>query len=127
MELIGLTLFTTAALACSICAAYLCLIIRPLRRVCLAVLVTPPFAVFSLYMIWWGVNDSAPVCGPDLEWDRCPSNTARILGWTAWLAVVVGSAIASYFLQRVVRTGSSSFLFRKPPTALFKSVDNRDR
>ena len=127
MELIAQAYFTMTALACSICAALLCVIFRPVRRFCLAVLVTPPFAVFSLLFMRWGVNDSAPVCGPNLEWDRCPSITARIIGWTVWLTLVIGLAVTSYFMQRVVRTGASSFLFRNSPTTLFGNTDNLDR
>ena len=126
MELLAQAYFTIVTLACSICAAFLCLIIRPLRRYCLAVLLTPPLAVFSMFMIGWTVLDSGPICGPNPELDRCPSVMARIIGWTVWLALVIGFAVASYLAQRVFLTGASSFLFRGSPTTLFGGNDDRD-
>jgi hypothetical protein len=120
MELIGQAFFTLDALACSICAAFLCVLIRPLRKFTLAVLITPPVAVFSLFLMWWIVLDSGQVCGPDPEWDRCPATTIRIIGWICWFVLVSGSALAAYFAQRVFQTGAGSFLFRHSPTTLFQ-------
>jgi len=124
MELIGQAFFTLAALAFSISAAFLCLLIRPFRKFTLAVLVTPPIAVFCFFLMGWIVLDSGPICGPDPEWDRCPTTTIRIIEWICWLGLTTGSAIAAYLAQRVFRTGAASFLFRSSPTTLFQS--NKD-
>ena len=124
MELIGQAFFTLVALACSISAAFFCFLMRPFRKFTLSLLVTPPIAVFCLFLMGWIVLDSGPICGPDPEWDRCPGTTIRIVGWICWLGISTGSATAAYFAQRVFTTGGGGFLFRSSLTSLIRN--NKD-
>ncbi len=102
MELIGLVLMTGVALVCSTVIAVVAWFFRSTRPFSLCLWVVPPIAVISLILIRWAVVDSGPVCGPDPEWDRCPSSIANFVGWAVWLFVVLFTAGSAYLLQRIL-------------------------
>jgi hypothetical protein len=61
---------------------------------------------------WW-LLDRSPVCGPDLEWDRCPSHLARVVQLSAWLAMTGILVIATRYAQKIVENSWENFVHRK--------------
>jgi hypothetical protein len=114
MELIGQAIFTIIAITISVGLAFVSRFFRPLRKFSLAFLTTPPVAVFSFFICGWGINDSGTVCGPNPEWDRCPSVGARVLGWSAWLGIVLAVAAGSFWIQRRAESVRGLFEERHP-------------
>jgi hypothetical protein len=119
VEFIGIFCFTALALVISLCIALLFRFIAPLRRFSLAIFLSLPACVVSMFLVGWTVNDKASVCGPNPEWDRCPSTTARVTGWAAWLAITIGAALVGYWGQRAFAVGRS-LLFQSEPTTIFR-------
>lgn len=118
MELIGLFIHAVVTFFVALGAALLAIAIRPLHRFALAAFLTPPAAVISLILIRWTVIDSAPVCGPDSEWDRCPSPFSQGAGWVAWLLVTIAVALIGYWAQRLFRERGHLFFQSEPTTIL---------
>ena len=106
MEFFGLAIFTFISLTISLGLALLSLLRPSLRRFALAILATPPAAVTLLFLMGWAINDSGPVCGPDPEWDRCPSFAIRIVGWFAWTVGVLAVAVGAYWGQKVIQAAA---------------------
>jgi hypothetical protein len=102
VEFFGLAIFTLAALIISLGLGFLSLLRPRLRRFALAICTTPPAAVAFLFFVGWAINDSGPVCGPDPEWDRCPSFAIRIAGWLAWTLGIFAVAVGAYWGQKVI-------------------------
>jgi hypothetical protein len=105
MELIGQALATFEALAIAAGVAIVALIFRPFRRLAPAVFLTPPSSVFLFFVCRWATIDRGAVCGPDPEWDRCPTIFANIAGWIAWGIGTVAIAFGFYWLQQLIRAG----------------------
>jgi len=120
MEIIGLMIMTLTSLAISSALAAVAFLFRLSRRFCLTILATPPFAVASLIMIRWSVLDGGRVCGPDPEWDRCPTVTSSIIGWAVWILGIMIAASAAYLAQRVLQAAYYLF-FDRQPISLFGS------
>ena len=114
MELIGQALFTLTAIAVSVVLALVSRFLRPLKKFSLAFLTTPPAAVFFFFIFGWAISDSGVVCGPDPEWDRCPSVRARLLGWSVWLVIVLAVAGGSFWIQRRAESLRGLFADRRP-------------
>jgi hypothetical protein len=120
VELMGMALCVIAAGACSSGLAILALGFRRSRRFVLAILLTPPIAVILLYLCSWSVLDSGAVCGPNPEWDRCPSDTARIAGWSIWAGATVVTACGAYWAQKVLK-GAIALWFDSAPMSIFRN------
>jgi len=119
MEFFGLAIFTLAALLVSLGLGFWALFRPRLRSFALAICATPPLAVAFLFFMGWAVNDSGPVCGPDPEWDRCPTFAVRIAGWVAWTIAVSAVAIGAFWGQKVIQAAANLWADTKP-IKLFK-------
>ena len=106
MEFFGMAIFTSTSLIISLGLALISLLRPRLRRFALAILATPSAAVALLFLAGWAINDSGPVCGPDPEWDRCPSFAIQIIGWFAWTITVSAVAICAYWGQKVIQAAA---------------------
>jgi len=73
----------------------------------LAILITPPATVVLFFLCGWSILDSGSVCGPDPEWDRCPTSLARVLGWSIWAAATLLTVIGAYWAQKVLEAAIS--------------------
>ena len=118
VEIYGLVIFTSVAAMVSLAVACLVMFFRNMRRFALAALITPPAAVFALILCRWAVLDSGPVCGPDPEWNRCPSTTASVTGWVVWIVGSIAIAAGAFLLQRVLEA-AMNLLFDSEPMTLF--------
>ena len=118
VELIGMALFTIVAGAFAIGLAILAMRFRRSRPYALAILVTPPIAVILLFLCGWSILDSGTVCGPDPEWDRCPTTLARILGWSIWVASTMVTAYGAFWAQKVLKAAISLW-FDSPLMSIF--------
>jgi hypothetical protein len=107
MELIGMALYAIVAGAFATGPAILAMGFRSSRRYAVAILVTPPVAVILFFFCGWSILDSGTVCGPNPEWDRCPTPLARALGWTIWLAFTLLTAYGAYWAQKVLKAALS--------------------
>jgi hypothetical protein len=113
LELIGFALLTSVTIALSTALAFILGLIPAFRRYVLTTLITPPVGIVSLILIRWTILDKAPVCGPDPEWDHCPSGTANIVGWAIWIVLVCVIATSSFWIQG---RASKGMLFRDKET-----------
>lgn len=120
MEFIGQALFSLLALGLSAFLSILALMVRPLRPVALAILLTPPSFVFLFFFMAWTLNDLGPVCGPDPEWDHCPSFATRLLAWAILLLATSITAISAYWAQRVLAAAAHLWADTRP-ISIFKS------
>ena len=102
MEIIGLIWMTGVALALSTVLTVIAWFFRRTRPFSFALWVTPPFAIASLIMIRWSVLDASRVCGPDPEWDRCPTALASSAGWASWFFIVILIAALAFVTQIAV-------------------------
>jgi hypothetical protein len=118
LEDFGLILYTLASLGISSVLALITLIFRPLRRFSLAVFSTPPAAAVLLFITRWSVIDNSRVCGPNPEWDRCPTTAADVMGWVAWTIGVIAVPVAAYWLQRVIQAAIGLWFDSKPKSML---------
>lgn len=128
MELIGMTLFAMTAGGLAAAAAAAAMVFRSSRRFALAILATPPVAVILLFLCGWSILDSGPVCGPDPEWDRCPSWQARTLGWSLCAVAILLTAWGASLAQKVLEAAISLW-FHRTPTRIFqegRKDDGRD-
>ena len=123
MELFGQAIYTGAAIVAAVGLAIISRLIRPLRRFSLAILITPPIAVLFFFICGWTIVDSGTVCGPDPEWDRCPTMVARVLGWSVWLVIVLFVAGGSFWIQRRVESLRGIFAERHPIRLFGKQSD----
>jgi hypothetical protein len=91
------------------------LFFRRLRRFVLAIGVTPPAAVFLFFTTRWLALDYTPCCESEvLDYQRCPSTSASIAGWIAWVVSVVVVAVAAYWVQRVILAAVGLWFDAKP-------------
>jgi len=120
MEIFGLIWITGVALVFSTIFAVILWFYQPTRPFSLSVWTTPPIAVSSLILIRWLILDRSPVCGPDPEWDRCPSARDNAFTWAAWLLLVVLVATVVFVVQKLVTSYVNTHLDRKlqPSTAI---------
>jgi hypothetical protein len=123
MEDYGLILYTLCCLGISSVLSLIALIFRPLRRFSLAVFSTPPAVAVLLFFTRWSVIDNSRVCGPDPEWDRCPSTYANIMGWVAWVIGIIVVAVAAYWAQKVIQAAIGLW-FDSRPLSLFCRPNN---
>jgi energy-coupling factor transporter transmembrane protein EcfT len=114
VEIYGLILGTGAASVVGAALAILVFFRRSLRRFALALFATPALSFPALILIRWTVLDNAPICGPDPEWDHCPSNLANAEGWIAWIVCAIAIAFGSYWAQRVIVTAVGLWMDSKP-------------
>lgn len=118
VEIYGLVIFTSVAAMVSLAVAYVAMFSRTMRRFALSILITPPTAVVTLILCRWAVLDSGPVCGPDPEWNRCPSTMASVTGWVVWIVGSIAIAAGAFLLQRVLEA-AMNLLFDSEPMTLF--------
>lgn len=123
MEDYGLTLYTLGCFGISSVLALIALIFRPLRRFSLAVFSAPPAAASLLFLTRWSVIDNSQVCGPDPEWDRCPSTYANTMGLIAWVIGIIVVAVAAYLVQKVIQAAIGLW-FDSKPLSLFSRPNN---
>lgn len=123
MEDYGLILYTLGCFGISSVLALIALLFRPWRPFSLSVFSTPPEAAVLLFLTRRSVIDSSPVCGPDPEWDRCPSTSANIVGWAAWAIGIIVVAVAAYWVQRVIQAAIGLW-FDSRPLSLFSRPNN---
>jgi hypothetical protein len=102
MEIIGLMVMCFLLGGIGLIAGVIFMLLPKLRRFALAVTIVPASTYFFLIMLSWYELDKAPICGPDPEWDRCPSHFVRISIWAAMLAEVVLLTIACFYLEKVI-------------------------
>ena len=120
MEVFGLITAALYYLAISSVLALIALIFRPLRRFALAVLAAPPAAIILFYFTRWWTLDNTPGCEVDVpDFSRCPSPTANIIGWVAWILSISIVSFTAYWIQRVFLAGIYLFI-NKRPISLFK-------
>ena len=120
MEIVGLAISGAVALCFSLALALTALAFRSLRRFLMMLLITPPTAVLLYYFTAWTLIDNSPLCGPNLEWDHCPSIGARVLAFISLSLAVAVVAFAGFWAQRLFLTRAG--LFPDPPaTTLFAS------
>src|SRR5271170_4977495 len=103
MEMYSLIFLTAGAAVASILLAAIAVAIRPLRRFTLAALALPAISLPLALIIRWSVLDSGAVCGPNPEWDRCPTATASLFGWVVWIAGTIAIGIGAYWAQRGIQ------------------------
>jgi len=114
LEDYALILFTLGCFGISSVLALITLMFSRLRRFSLAIFSTPPAAAVLFFLTRWTVIDSSPVCGPDIEWDRCPSTQADTLGWLAWGLGIITVGVGAYWLQRVIQAAIALWFDSKP-------------
>jgi hypothetical protein len=79
MEIVGLIL---GCLKFGVAGIILSAILIPMpkfRRFALSAAILPASSYFLLIILSWLVLDRSPICGPDPEWDRCPSHVAQVV------------------------------------------------
>jgi hypothetical protein len=115
VELIGLALgcilFASGGAALGLIFAFF----RKLRPFILPAVVVPPISFLLLMLSSWWVLDRSPICGPDPEWDRCPSHFARIVQLSVWLAATGFLAAVTTYAQRGLQISWQNFVYRKQP------------
>jgi hypothetical protein len=116
LEDFGLILFTLGSLGVSSVLALVALLFRRLRRFSLAIFSTPPAAAILFFLSRWTVIDNSHVCGPNIEWDRCPSIQANMLGWLVWVLGIITVAVAANWAQRVIQAAITLLFDTKPST-----------
>lgn len=114
MEDFGLIMYTLGSLGVSSVLALAALLFRRLRRFSLAIFSTPPAAAILFFLTRWTVIDNSPICGPDPEWNRCPSTQANMLGWSAWVLGIIAIAVAAYWAQRAIQAAIALWFYTKP-------------
>lgn len=102
MELIGLAIMLAGLSVLSLASAAAFMAFRPLRKLALAIALVPPCSYLILVLSRWAALDSGRVCGPDPEWDRCPSTISNFGSLAAWLIGTSVLAFASFQLQAVL-------------------------
>lgn len=107
MEVIGMALYAIVAGACAAALAAGAMGFTISRPYALAILLTPPVAVILFFFCGWSILYSGPVCGPDPEWDRCPTSFARVLGWSCWVAATLLTAFGAYWTQKILEAAIS--------------------
>jgi len=70
---------------------------------------------------WW-LLDRSPICGPDLEWDHCPSHVARIIQLSIWLAATGALVVGATFAQKALRISWGNFVYRKQPLNIIEKL-----
>jgi hypothetical protein len=113
LEIFGLIWMTGVVLTFSTVLAVMAWIFQRVRSLSLTLWVTPPFAIASLILMRWFVLDSSPVCGPDPEWNRCPSILANSIGLACWLLGVVLIASTAFVVQKVIVIFVNRYLDKK--------------
>ena len=125
MELMGMALYAIVAGAVAAALAAGAMGFKISRRYALAILVTPPLAVILFFVCGWSILDSGSVCGPNREWDRCPTSLARGLGWSIWVVATLLTAFGAYKAQQVLRAAISLW-FDSAPIRIFDDDGNRE-
>ncbi|HZD51062.1 MAG TPA: hypothetical protein VE178_20145 [Silvibacterium sp.] len=113
MELIGLALGCVLLAGAGVVLGLVFALVRSLRRFILPAVVVPPTSFLLLMLSSWWLLDRSPICGPDPEWDRCPSHSARIAQLCFWLLATAVLAIVALILQKLAVLGWENFVYRK--------------
>ena len=120
MEIIGLILgfllFGCVGVALCVVFAF----IPNLRRFVLPAAIVPASSYFLLITLGWLVLDHSPVCGPDPEWDRCPSHIVHIAMMFVWLLGTACAFMAAVFLQKVLVLSWQNFIYRKQSLSIIQ-------
>ena len=120
MELIGLMIGAVIAAVGGALIAGIIMIFPKLRRFALAAGVLPGAALAMVFVTSSIVYDHSAVCGPDAEWDRCPSLIAKVVLWSCSLIGTATIVAVSYWVQRECATGWENFRRRKESISLRK-------
>lgn len=123
MESYGLIIGVFCALAASSVLAIIALALRSLRKFVLAIGATPPAAVFLFFTTRWLALDYTPGCEAEVpDFQRCPSPSASISGWIAFIVCLVAVAVAAYWAQRVIQAVVGLW-FDSKPQSIASSLD----
>jgi hypothetical protein len=115
MEIIGLLIGCLIFIGVGGILGIVFAFIRALRNFVLAVAIVPTISFFLLITLGWLTLDNAPICGPDPEWDRCPSHIAHIVMWFAWGTATILAVFATIFLQKFLVISWQNFKHRNQP------------
>ena len=120
MDNLGMALVAFATLCASTLAALVSLAIPSLRRLTLAIFITPPAAV-SLYFICGSlIPNNQMVCGPDAVWGNCANTRAELLGWAIWLGCSVFAMAVGFWGQRVLHNALRLW-FESSPMSIYRN------
>jgi len=115
MEMYGLVFACLKFAAVGIVLSATFALLPKLRRFVLPAAIVPASSYFLLIVFGWWMLDNSPICGPNPEWDRCPSHLAHTAMLSAWVAGTIFTFFAAMFVQKMIVLTYQNFANRKQP------------